>query len=52
MPRSNPNNSFSVAPKNYFEGADMTLQISSLTTAERMFEEQTVADDKPIEEIS
>ena len=45
---SNPSNFFSVAHKNYFEGADTTLQISSLTTAERMFEEQTDAGGKPI----
>jgi phage major head subunit gpT-like protein len=45
---SNPSNFFSVGNKNYFSGADTTLQISSLTTAEQMFLDQTDKDGKPI----
>lgn len=45
---SNPGNFFGTGNKNYFSGADTNLQISSLTTAEQMFLEQTDKDGKPI----
>jgi len=45
---SNPSNFFSAGNKNYFSGADTTLQISSLTTAEQLFLDQTDKDGKPI----
>ncbi|GIW56317.1 MAG: hypothetical protein KatS3mg082_2721 [Nitrospiraceae bacterium] len=45
---SNPNNFFSTANKNFFSGASSALQISSLTTAERLFLDQTDADGQPI----
>ncbi len=45
---SNPNNFFSAANKNFFSGASSALQISSLTTAEQLFLDQTDQDGKPI----
>lgn len=45
---SNPNNFFSTANGNYFSGANSALQISSLTTAEQMFADQTDAAGHPV----
>jgi hypothetical protein len=45
---SNPNNFFSAANKNFQSGAGTALQISSLTTAEQLFLDQTDKDGKPI----
>jgi hypothetical protein len=45
---ANPNSFFSTTNKNFFSGADTFLQISSLTTAEQLFLDQTDKDGKPI----
>jgi phage major head subunit gpT-like protein len=45
---SNPSNFFSAGNKNLITGASSALQISSLTTAEQTFADQTDKDGKPI----
>lgn len=45
---SNPGGFFSVGNKNLQSGAGTALQISSLTTAEQLFADQTDKDGKPI----
>ena len=44
----NANNFFSTGNKNYFEGADSSLQITSLTTAEQKFFDQTDDNGDPV----
>lgn len=44
----NANNFFSTGNKNYFEGADSNLQITSLTTAEQKFFDQTDDNGDPV----
>lgn len=44
----NANNFFSSDNKNYFEGADSSLQITSLTTAEQKFFDQTDDNGDPV----
>lgn len=45
---SNPSSFFSTGNANYFEGASTNLQISSLTTAKQMFQDQVDSNGKPI----
>lgn len=45
---SNPNSFFSAGNKNLVSGASSALQISSLTTVEQAFSDQTDKDGKPI----
>ena len=45
---SNPSSFFASGNNNYFEGAATNLQISSLTTAEQLFRDQTDSDGQPI----
>jgi hypothetical protein len=45
---SNPGGFFSAGNKNFQSGAGTALQISSLTTAEQLFADQTDKDGKPI----